>query len=116
MREFFIANAGYWIDEFHLDGLRLDAVQAIVDDSPDHILAAITRRVREAGGKRKTIVTAENEFQESRLLRAGRSKAASGSTRLGTTIFIMRPASRSPAIANITTAITKARRKNSFPR
>jgi len=69
VREFFIANAGYWIDEYHLDGLRLDAVQAIVDDSSDHILAAITRRVREAGGKRKTIVTAENEFQESRLLR-----------------------------------------------
>ena len=66
MREFFIANAGYWIDEFHLDGLRLDAVQAIVDDSPDHILAAITRHVRKAGGRRKTIVTAENEFQESR--------------------------------------------------
>jgi maltooligosyltrehalose trehalohydrolase len=70
VREFFIANAGYWIDEFHLDGLRLDAVQAIVDDSSDHILAAITRRVREAGGTRKTIVTAENEFQESRLLRS----------------------------------------------
>jgi maltooligosyltrehalose trehalohydrolase len=70
VREFFTANAGYWIDEFHLDGLRLDAVQAIVDDSPDHILAAITRRVREAGGKRNTIVTAENEFQQSRLLRA----------------------------------------------
>ncbi|HEX3999387.1 MAG TPA: malto-oligosyltrehalose trehalohydrolase [Pirellulales bacterium] len=69
VREFFIVNAGYWIDEFHLDGLRLDAVQAIVDDSPDHILAAITRRVREAAGSRKTIVTAENEFQEARLLR-----------------------------------------------
>lgn len=70
VREFFIANAGYWIDEFHLDGLRLDAVQAIVDDSSDHILAAITRRVREVAGKRKTIVTAENEFQQSRLLRS----------------------------------------------
>ena len=34
VREFFIANAGYWIDEFHLDGLRLDATQAIFDDSP----------------------------------------------------------------------------------
>src|SRR3569623_456848 len=37
VREFFLANAGYWIDEFHLDGLRLDAVHAIVDDSPDHV-------------------------------------------------------------------------------
>jgi maltooligosyltrehalose trehalohydrolase len=68
VREFFIANAGYWIDEYHLDGLRLDAVQAIVDDSPDHILAAITRRVREAANGRATIVVAENEFQEARLI------------------------------------------------
>jgi maltooligosyltrehalose trehalohydrolase len=67
--EFFIANAGYWIDEFHVDGLRIDAVHAIVDDSPDHILAAITRRVREAAGTRRTLVIAENEHQEPQLLR-----------------------------------------------
>ena len=41
VREFFIANAGYWIEEFHFDGLRLDATQHIYDDSPEHILAAI---------------------------------------------------------------------------
>jgi maltooligosyltrehalose trehalohydrolase len=69
VREFFIANAGYWIDEFHIDGLRIDAVHAIVDDSPDHILAAICRRVREAAGRRKTLVVAENEQQDPRLLR-----------------------------------------------
>ncbi len=68
VREFFLANAGYWIDEFHLDGLRLDAVHAMVDDSPDHILAAIARRVREAANGRQTIVVAENEFQETRLI------------------------------------------------
>ena len=69
VREFFIANAGYWVDEFHIDGLRLDAVHAIVDDSPDHILAAIGRRVREAAGGRKTLLVVENEFQNPRLLR-----------------------------------------------
>ena len=68
VREFFIANAGYWIDEYHLDGLRLDAVQAIIDDSPDHILAAITRQAQ-AAGDRQVIVTAENELQQSRMLR-----------------------------------------------
>ncbi|HEX7446907.1 MAG TPA: malto-oligosyltrehalose trehalohydrolase [Pirellulales bacterium] len=68
VREFFVSNAGYWIDEYHLDGLRLDAVHAIVDDSPDHILAAITRRVREAGGNRATLVIAENEFQQSQVI------------------------------------------------
>ena len=38
VREFFTANADYWISEFHLDGLRLDATQEIHDDSPQHIL------------------------------------------------------------------------------
>lgn len=68
VREFFIANAGYWIDEYHLDGLRLDAVHAIVDDSADRILAALARRVRQAAGDRATIIIAENEFQEPRLI------------------------------------------------
>ena len=37
------SNAGYWIDEFHLDGLRLDATQSIYDRSEEHVLAAIGR-------------------------------------------------------------------------
>ena len=41
VREFFTANAGYWIDEFHLDGLRLDATQQIYDNSGDHILRVL---------------------------------------------------------------------------
>ncbi|HEX3314727.1 MAG TPA: alpha-amylase family glycosyl hydrolase, partial [Gemmataceae bacterium] len=45
-REFMIANAGYWIDEFHLDGLRLDATQQIFDDSKEHLLLAISKKVR----------------------------------------------------------------------
>ncbi|HXG13439.1 MAG TPA: malto-oligosyltrehalose trehalohydrolase [Gemmataceae bacterium] len=69
VREFFIANAGYWIDEFHLDGLRLDATQQIFDGSPEHILAAITRRVREAGRGRRTLIVAENESQHAQLVR-----------------------------------------------
>jgi maltooligosyltrehalose trehalohydrolase len=69
VREYIIANAGYWIDEFHLDGLRLDATQDIHDDSAEHILTAIGRRVHEAGGGRKTLVVAENEPQLSRLVR-----------------------------------------------
>ena len=38
VREFVIQNALYWLNDFHFDGLRLDAVHAIVDDSPTHIL------------------------------------------------------------------------------
>lgn len=69
VREFFIANAGYWIDEFHLDGLRLDATQQIFDDSKEHVLAAITRRVRAAAKGRSTYLVAENETQQSKLAR-----------------------------------------------
>jgi maltooligosyltrehalose trehalohydrolase len=69
VREFFVANAGYWIDEFHLDGLRLDATQSIFDDSPDHVLGAIGRRVREAARGRQTLLVAENEPQHVKLVR-----------------------------------------------
>lgn len=69
VREFFIANAGYWIDEFHLDGLRLDATQSIVDASPEHVLAAIAKRAREAAGGRPVILVAENEPQHTKLVR-----------------------------------------------
>jgi maltooligosyltrehalose trehalohydrolase len=41
VREFFLTNAAYWIEEFHLDGLRLDATQQIFDTSAEHILKAI---------------------------------------------------------------------------
>jgi maltooligosyltrehalose trehalohydrolase len=69
VRELFIANAGYWIEEFHLDGLRLDATQQIFDGSPEHLLAAITQRVRQAARGRSTYLVAENETQHTHLVR-----------------------------------------------
>jgi maltooligosyltrehalose trehalohydrolase len=69
VREFFIHNAGYWIDEFHLDGLRLDATQNIYDASSDHIIAALTRHARQKAGRRSIIVVGENETQQAQLLR-----------------------------------------------
>jgi len=68
VREFFIANAGYWISEFHLDGLRLDATQNIYDTSEDHILAAIAREVHRSSNGRQTILVGENEPQDARLI------------------------------------------------
>ncbi len=69
VREFYTANAGYWIDEFHLDGLRLDATQSIHDRSEEHILMVIGRRAREAAGERSVVIVAENEPQATRLVR-----------------------------------------------
>jgi len=66
VREFFIRNARYWIAEFHLDGLRLDATQDIHDAGPVHILADISRHAREAAGRRKIVLIAENEPQDIR--------------------------------------------------
>src|SRR6202022_1445356 len=68
-REFFVANAGYWIDEYHLDGLRLDATQAIFDRSEEYIIAAGTRAVRAAGRGRIPFVLGETEPQHAKLAR-----------------------------------------------
>jgi len=69
VREFFLANAAYWIGEFHLDGLRLDATQQIWDDSPQHILAEISRHARAAAAGRDVFLVAENERQQANLAR-----------------------------------------------
>jgi maltooligosyltrehalose trehalohydrolase len=69
VREFFVANARSWIDEFHLDGLRLDATQNIYDESERHILADITSSVRSAAQGRVALLVAENEPQQTRLVR-----------------------------------------------
>lgn len=69
VREFFITNARYWIEEFHFDGLRLDATQQIFDASPSHLVADVTAAVRAAAPRRHTFVVAENEPQHTRLVR-----------------------------------------------
>ncbi len=63
VREFFLGNAIYWLDEFHFDGFRLDATHAIMDDSPRHILSEIAEAVHARGG----VVFAEDERNEARL-------------------------------------------------
>ena len=69
VRAFFMANAAYWIEEYHLDGLRLDATQQIFDSSANHILAEIAQAVRAAGQPRQTYLVGENEPQHAQLVR-----------------------------------------------
>ena len=70
VRDFFIHNALYWLEEFHLDGLRFDAVQAIVDDSKSHILTELAEAVRVGSGRERPIhLMLENDDNEARYLR-----------------------------------------------
>jgi maltooligosyltrehalose trehalohydrolase len=69
VREYFIANARYWVEEFHLDGLRLDATQQIFDASPLNVLSEVVCAVRAAARGRTTLIVAENEPQEAKLVR-----------------------------------------------
>jgi maltooligosyltrehalose trehalohydrolase len=76
VREFFIHNAIYWLNEFRFDGLRLDAVHAILDDSPTHILTELAARVREAcGPDRHVHLVLENDANQARFLGSPRYDA-----------------------------------------
>jgi maltooligosyltrehalose trehalohydrolase len=68
VREFFSSNAAYWIDEFRLDGLRIDATQTMRDTSDEHVLCAIGRHARTAAPRRRIVLIAENEPQDVRLV------------------------------------------------
>lgn len=69
VRTLAVDNAVYWIREFHLDGLRLDATHAIVDGSTEHVITALTRAARAAAPGRSLFMVGENEPQDTRLLR-----------------------------------------------
>ncbi len=69
VRDFFIHNALYWLTEYHLDGLRLDAVHAIIDDSTPHILIELVDAVRDAiDPDRHVHLILENDNNQSRYL------------------------------------------------
>jgi maltooligosyltrehalose trehalohydrolase len=63
VRAHFVRNAAYWISEFHLDGLRLDATQSIHDQTRPHVLAEVAAAARAAARDRRIILVAENEPQ-----------------------------------------------------
>ena len=69
VRELFVSNARYWIDEFHFDGLRLDATQSIHDASKQHIIREVADAVRAASSGRTTLLVGENEPQDARMIR-----------------------------------------------
>jgi maltooligosyltrehalose trehalohydrolase len=68
VREFYITNGRYWIDEFHFDGFRFDATDSIHDQSDEYIVGAVGRAARKAAGPRSIILIAENERQVTKLI------------------------------------------------
>lgn len=74
VREFFIANALYWLDAYRFDGLRLDAVHAIRDDSATHILKELVQRVRQALPEDRHVhLVLENDANQARFLERDQS-------------------------------------------
>jgi maltooligosyltrehalose trehalohydrolase len=69
VREFFITNGRYWIEEFHFDGFRFDALHAIRDQSSEYIIAAVGRAARETARRRSILLIAENDLQEAKMVR-----------------------------------------------
>jgi maltooligosyltrehalose trehalohydrolase len=71
VRAFLIDNALMWLRDYHCDGLRLDAVHAIVDTSAVHILEELAERVRELEARleRRLLVIAESDLNDPRLVR-----------------------------------------------
>jgi maltooligosyltrehalose trehalohydrolase len=76
VRDFFIHNALYWLDEFRMDGLRLDAVHAIEDDSDPDILEELAAAVHAGPGRERPVhLVIENYNNEAHYLGAGRYAA-----------------------------------------
>lgn len=67
VRDFFIDNALFWLQEYRLDGLRLDAINQILDPSPEHILESIATAVRKNITDRQVHLTTEDDRNITRL-------------------------------------------------
>ena len=76
VRAFFIANALYWLTEYNMDGLRLDAVHAILDASSPSFLEELAASVRARCTDRRRHLVLENDRNEARLLERGGDGAA----------------------------------------
>ena len=70
VRAFFIENALMWLDDYHCDGLRLDAVHAILDSSALHILEELAMNVERLSGHlgRNLFLIAESDLNDPRVI------------------------------------------------
>ena len=93
VRQFFVDNARMWIRDFHIDGLRLDAIHAIFDASATHILADIRTAVHREGEQQNRtvhVVAESNRNDDGSIVEPRQSGAATVLTEFGATTFITR--------------------------
>lgn len=76
VREYFVCNALYWLEEYRFDGLRFDAVHAIIDESPRHVLNELASEAhKKVGSARKIHLILENDANQARFLGPGKYTA-----------------------------------------
>ncbi len=75
VRHFMRENVRHWLEEYRFDGLRFDATQALVDRSPTHIVHELTEHARASVAPRRVYISAENEPQDTALVRRGDTDA-----------------------------------------
>ena len=81
VRDFYVHNALFWLDEYHFDGLRLDAVHAIADTSQPHIVEQIAHAVHAGPGRERAVhLILENDANQARFL----ARDAQGTPRVAT--------------------------------
>lgn len=78
VRSLVLSNVEMWIRDYHADGLRLDAAHAILDDGSPHLLAEIAERARAVAPGRRVVVIAEDDRNDTRLVRPPASGGAGG--------------------------------------
>jgi maltooligosyltrehalose trehalohydrolase len=67
VREWVLQSVDFWLGAMHVDGLRLDAIHAIADDSPEHLVAAVARRAHAA--RVGALVIAESGLNDPKVMR-----------------------------------------------
>ena len=76
VREWVLQSAEQWIRDFHVDGLRLDAIHAIMDSNPEHLVAAICRRVHALNPR--AVVIAESGLNDPKVITGQRLRRRLG--------------------------------------
>ena len=71
VRRYIVDNARFWISEYHIDGLRLDAVHGIFDFSAKHLIQEIVEAVQGVaqGLQRRVVVIGESDLNDPKLIR-----------------------------------------------